>query len=58
MALHNCRKCYDSTPDDQCTQTCASQYVQFMQLKEFVLLPNPKLTMKDVDTVVALIDNL
>jgi hypothetical protein len=38
-ALTQCQKCYDDSIDDECTRTCASRYITFMQLKQFVLGP-------------------
>lgn len=52
-ALTQCRKCYDDFVDDECTRTCSDRYVRFMQLKQFVLLPN--LTLKAVERVEALL---
>lgn len=50
-ALTQCRKCYADSIDNECTQTCSERYVQFMQLKQFVLVPNPRLSLKDVERV-------
>lgn len=56
-ALVSCRECWDGSAEDECTKTCATKYLYFMQLKEFVLKGKAS-TISDVERIEKIVEGI